>query len=219
MKIHHHPDDATLLSYAAGSLPEALSAVVATHIAMCPRCRREVAEMELLGGVILEGLEASPVGTARREGAGAMLRESGGFDPRLVAPDHQARNGLPGPLGRLVGCSLADISWKRLGFGVWHYPLALSGESGGDLRLLKVAPGRVMPEHGHSGSELTLLLDGSYRDEIGEFGVGDVADLDDEVEHSPVSHPQTGCICLIASEGRARFKGVLARMVQPLTGM
>ncbi len=218
MKINHHPDDATLLSFAAGSLPEALSAVVATHIAMCPICRQQVREMEFLGGVILDGLEASPVASVRREGMGALLRDAGGFEPGRYA-GLETQSDLPGPLGRLVGCDLADIPWKRLGFGVWHYPLALSGESGGDLRLLKVGPGRVMPEHGHSGSELTLLLDGSYRDEIGEFGVGDVADLDDEVEHSPVSHPETGCICLIASEGRARFKGVLARMVQPLTGL
>ncbi len=218
MKIHHHPDDATLLSYAAGALPEALSAVVATHLAMCPRCQHEVREMELLGGVILQGLEGSSVQRASHGGIAASLSVMEGSD-RSDNSDGEVRAGLPGPLGRLVGLDLSDIPWKRLGFGVWHYPLPLSGESGGDLRLLKVGPGRVMPEHGHSGSELTLLLDGSYRDEFGEFGVGDVADLDDEVEHSPVSHPQTGCICLIASEGRARFKGVLARMVQPLTGM
>ncbi len=218
MKIHHHPDDATLLSYAAGALPQSLSAVVATHLAMCPRCRHEVREMEQLGGVMLEGLEGSGVVRSTQAGLAPRTMDLGDFD-RAGEIAVEERVGLPGPLGRLVGLDLADIPWRRLGFGVWHYPLPLAGEAGGDLRLLKVGPGRVMPEHGHSGSELTLLLEGSYRDEIGEFRVGDVADLDDEVEHSPVSHPQTGCICLIASEGRARFKGVLARMVQPLTGM
>ena len=46
MTITHHLDDATLMSFAAGALPAALSAVAAAHVAMCPRCRREVAALE-----------------------------------------------------------------------------------------------------------------------------------------------------------------------------
>ncbi|MEM1371048.1 MAG: cupin domain-containing protein [Pseudomonadota bacterium] len=127
---------------------------------------------------------------------------------------------LSGPLARTLGPHLDNIAWKRLGFGVWHYPITLQGHAPGDLRLLKVGPGQVMLEHGHGGSELTMLLRGSYRDEVGHFQVGDVADLDDEIEHSPVSNEATGCICLIARERKAKFKGLFARMVlQPLTGI
>ena len=42
MSITHHPDDSTLMSYAAGSLPAALAVVVAAHLSVCPRCREEV---------------------------------------------------------------------------------------------------------------------------------------------------------------------------------
>ena len=45
MTITHHLDDATLMSFAAGSLPAALSAVAAAHVAMCARCRHEIAKL------------------------------------------------------------------------------------------------------------------------------------------------------------------------------
>ena len=50
MTITHHLDDATLMSFAAGALPAALAAVAAAHADMCPRCRREIAALERLGG-------------------------------------------------------------------------------------------------------------------------------------------------------------------------
>lgn len=195
------------MAYAAGSLPEALSAVVYAHLRVCSRCRSALADMELLGGALLEDLD----GFGLERHASSSLEKSTLDVGNVARAEH--------PLADYLSGDLDDLPWRRLGLGVWHVPLPLSHDAGGDLRLLKVAPGQVMPEHGHGGSELTLLLAGSYRDEIGEFRAGDVADLDDEVEHTPVADPKTGCICLIASEERARFKGVLARIVQPLTGL
>ena len=67
---------------------------------------------------------------------------------------------------------------------MWDHPLPLAGA--GKLRLLKVAPGHGIPEHGHGGAELTLVLRGSFHDETGRYARGDVADLDETVEHQPV---------------------------------
>ena len=65
MTITHHLDDATLMSFVAGALPAALSAVAAAHADMCPRCRREVATMERLGGAVMADL--APVAIERAE--------------------------------------------------------------------------------------------------------------------------------------------------------
>jgi putative transcriptional regulator len=216
MKITHHPDDATLMSYAAGSLPEALSAVVCTHVSMCPACAREVRTLERIGCAMLERLEpAAVVSGAPLVALRAM--EADDVGAAKTVPDPAAD--VPMPLRRLVGPRIDEIRWRRLGMGVWHLPLPLSRSGEGDLRLLRVAPGQGMPEHGHGGAELTLILRGSYRDRIGDYRVGDVADLDDEVEHKPIADSETGCICIIASERRARFKGLFGRIVQPLTGI
>ena len=217
MAIIHHADDATLMSYAAGTLPEALGAVVASHVAMCPRCRADVAGMERLGAVMLSALPPVPVGPAPARPAEAKGPDCDEGDHVLAAIERAGD--IPAPLSRIVGSDLSSIQWKRLGLGVWHLPLALSEGAKGDLRLIKVAPGQAMPEHGHGGSELSLILAGSYTDAIGRFGAGDLADLDEDVEHKPMADRDTGCICLIASEEKARFKGLFARIVQPFVGL
>jgi putative transcriptional regulator len=215
MTIRHHPDISTLMSCAAGSQPEAIAAVMAAHISMCPACAAELRKLEEIGAALFEGLEPS---TVTRSAPVAAARSGEGMDARTVA----ARAGggdVPAPLVALVGPRLAGIPWKKLAPGVWHYPLPLSEGAEGDLRLLKVAPGKALPEHGHGGTELTLLLEGSYHDKVGEFRTGDVADLDEDVEHQPIADKDTGCICLVASERKARFKSFFARLVQPLIGI
>jgi putative transcriptional regulator len=209
MTITHHLDDATLMSFAAGALPAALSAVAAAHADMCPRCRREVAAMERLGGAVMGDL--SPVAFERTEPQQPLSMPAGMRDLSQAAA---AGNGeIPRPIARLLGGGLDAVSWRWLGPGVWDHALPLTGA--GKLRLLKVAPGRSVPEHGHGGAELTLVLRGSFHDETGRYARGDVADLDETVEHQPVTDPGGDCICLIASEKPERFRGLVARLLQP----
>jgi putative transcriptional regulator len=216
MSITNHPDPSTLMSYAAGSLTEALSVVVCAHVAMCPTCAREVRMLESVGGALMERL--TPVSVMRPLPIMAMRAAEADAAGSAVPPVDRAAD-VPAPLQRIVGPSIDDIRWRRLGMSVWHVPLQLSRPGEGDLRLLRVAPGQAMPEHGHGGAELTLILRGSYRDALGDYRRGDVADVDSEIEHRPIADPDTGCICIIASEQRARFKSLFGRIVQPLTGM
>jgi len=213
MTILHHPDGSTLMSFAAGALPEALSAVVAAHGVLCEDCRREIATMNRLGGAVMGAAEEEPLLDTRGLTADAA--------PGLPEALPRAKRGqeVGATLVRVLAHDFSAVRWRRLGLGVWHMPLDLSDKSSGDLRLIKVAPGQAMPDHGHGGSELTLILNGRYTDEVGTFALGDLADLDGDVEHMPVSCPKEGCICLIASERPAKFKGLFARMVQPFIGM
>lgn len=215
--IKRHLDAATMLSFAAGTLSESLAAVVAAHIAICPECRDELADIELLGEALLMGMPCD------REGRMAAPRRPS--DPlstlvrSAVAPLDATADLLPAPIIRTYGLTFSTIPWRRLGPGVWHHRLALRDPDDSDLRLLKIAAGRKMPEHGHGGTELTLVIDGVYADESGSFARGDVQDVDEGHEHSPVADPDVGCVCLIASERPARFKGLLGRFVHPLTGL
>lgn len=213
--IMRHPDPATLMGFAAGSLAEPLAAVVAAHLDMCEACRGEVADLELLGGVLVAN--AGPP----RDGAATTVIPVRPIDRAAEAiVRHADPTGLlPAPLASAFRLSFSTIPWKRLGPGVWHHRLPLSAGVAGDLRLLKIGPGRVMPDHGHGGAELTLVLDGAYSDETGAYRRGDMQDVDETVEHTPVADKQAGCICLIASEKPARFKGLVGRLMQPWTGM
>jgi putative transcriptional regulator len=207
MTITHHLDDATLASFAAGALPAALSAVAAGHIAMCPRCRHELARAERIGGALLAALD--PAALARTEPQVPALSPAAGT--------RAAQGELPPNLQALVG-DLDQVRWRWIGPGIWHRPLPVQGE--GSLHLIKAAPGASVPEHDHRGGELTLVLRGALSDATGRYGPGDVADLDVEAaHHKPEADAVLGCICLLASEAPARFHGLLARLMQPYHGL
>ena len=98
-------------------------------------------------------------------------------------------------------------------------PITLSDGAQSSLRLLRIKKGRKVPEHGRNGQEMTMILQGAYEDEIGHFGVGDVADLDVDIEHQPVVVSEEDCICLAATEAPTRFKGLAGRIMQPFVGI
>src|ERR1700761_5783259 len=54
--IKHHPDDALLLTLAAGSLGAGPALLVASHLEVCDDCRERLYDLEALGGVLLEDL-------------------------------------------------------------------------------------------------------------------------------------------------------------------
>jgi putative transcriptional regulator len=208
MTIRHHLGTETLMSFAAGSLPNALAAVAGAHIALCRQCRDELVWFERIGGALLEGLPPLPL---RRE------------KPSLPPPAPQAPHptephggNAANPILRLADEDFQSVAWRRIGIGLWHHPL-LRGS--GTLQLIKAAPGASVPAHGHAGPELTLILRGALRDVTGSYGKGDVADLDEEIAHTPVADRDHGCLCAVANAVPTRFHSLLARLLQPWHGL
>jgi putative transcriptional regulator len=196
--INRHPDATTLMSFAAGSLSEPLAAGVAAHAAMCSGCRHELRDMELIG---TELLRVMPGRTAYGAVPAMPDKPQGPVPPAGRSPAPRARvDRLPAPLAHRYGLDFDDIPWRPLAPGVWHCRLALSPGLEGDLRLFKIAAGCKIPMHGHGGMEITVVLDGAFADESGEYRRGDVLDLDEETAHEPVADEELGCICLIGSE-------------------
>lgn len=216
MTIRHHPDVSTLMSCSAGSQPEANAAVVSSHLAVCPKCRKDVGRMAEIGVALFDRLKPVDMTLALDL---PTLRSREADTPSSKAITANSSGDVPLPLTGLLGTSLDTVPWKRLSPGVWHHQIELSPGAKGALHLLKVAPGTKLPRHGHDGEELTLVLKGSYRDAGDVFRAGDISDLDDQTEHEPVADDETGCICLIATERPLKFKGLVARLFQPLTGM
>jgi len=204
------------MSYAAGSLDEAFATVVATHLASCAECRSRLRETEEIGGNLLEAIDAVPLDAAAFERAMSKLNEP--VEQTLDEPE-QRKPSLSRPLARLVGGGLDDVAWKTVAPGVAMHRLPTSKAARGSLTLLKIAPGKKIPEHGHGGTEITLVLTGSYRDAFGRFGPGDVADLDENIEHQPMVDSSEPCICLVATEAPTRFKSFFGRLFQPLVGI
>jgi len=218
----HHLSADTLMAFSAGTLAAPIAAVVACHLEYCAACRDRLREMNMLGSLLLEKVNGTPVSvrtlaTARYK-AETIVRETP-VHTTARRPLTMAPNGMPSALKRYTGLDLETIPWKWLAPGIQHHRIPLPEGSTGDLRLLKIKPGKKLPEHGHGGMELTLILKGAYTDCVGRFQPGDVADLDEEIEHQPIADETEGCICLAATERPARYKGPIARLFQPFVGM
>ncbi|MEL6226292.1 MAG: cupin domain-containing protein [Pseudomonadota bacterium] len=112
---------------------------------------------------------------------------------------------IPRTLRHVLGSNLDDVPWIQVAPRIEQHILPLSSGAGGDLRVLRLAPGGQIPEHGHRGEELSLVLRGSCHDHIGTYSVGDFMDLDDETRHAVVADAESGCIVIIASEVEPEF--------------
>ncbi|GFE66319.1 ChrR family anti-sigma-E factor [Litoreibacter roseus] len=211
--INHHLTDQLLLSYAAGTLPEAFSLVLATHISMCDECRARLGAFETVGGAMLE---ASVDNATEVDLASTLKLIAGGpKDPILVKPLAQKRESrvFPQALTNYVGGDLASVKWRSVGMGVRQSILKTSGEA--TVRLLHIPAGCAVPDHGHRGLELTLVLQGAFRDETDRFARGDIEVANEDMEHTPVAEEGMDCICLAATDAPLRFNGIVPRIAQP----
>jgi putative transcriptional regulator len=214
--ITHHLDDATILAFAAGTIGEAHGIIAASHIAVCNHCRANLRAAESLGGEVLASQEGAGVTDVCRAATLASLDLLPAKTPRLK----MAPSDLPPAIARILGeGGLDKIKWhkKAPGVAVCDVPMAKGDKT--HLKFLRIGTGRAMPGHGHGGEELTLILKGSYRDHMGRFSAGDVADLDENVEHQPVVDSLEDCICVVATEAPTKFKSFWARLAQPFIGI
>lgn len=220
--IRHHLSDALIHGHAAGTLPEAFGLIVATHVSLCDTCRARVLAAEAVGGAVLEGTEAEMAPGAleaclARLGAQDGQAPSGApvrARPAVRRPEGAPLGALPAPLADYIGGNLSAVRWTSLGMGVRQAILPTSKRA--SARLLYIPAGQAVPDHGHRGQELTLVLQGAFRDETDRFGPGDVEIAGEELNHKPVAEAGMDCICLAATDAPLRFKDWLPRMLQPL---
>lgn len=209
MSPDHHPSHALLIDYAAGAMREAGAVVIASHLTLCPQCRQIVSMAEGIGGGLIDDLAPE----ALRQGAlDATLRRLDEAVPAMPATPRYVD--VPAPLAVYLDREMEALPWKRLTDGIWQH-LLLTEQDGGKLRLYRIAPETALPEHGHGGQELTMILTGAYRDELGRFGAGDVADLSEEIVHRPVAEAAGECIALALNARPIRPTSLLARLVMP----
>lgn len=210
MTIGHHLPDDLLLAYAAANLGEAWSLVAATHLSLCPVCRRREAHFAAIGGAALEDFKPASVADTALADCLARLDDEPAEMRTELAP--AVRSVLPRPLRDYAGGDADGLAWSFVGPGLRQYVLALKG--GPQARLLHVREGMALPEHGHRGLELTLVLMGSFSEGGQEFRRGDIAVADEEVEHVQVIGRGGPCICLTVTDAPLVFHGWLPRLAQ-----
>ena len=206
-QITHHIPERMLVAYASGTLERPFALVVAAHVSLCQDCRANLGAHEAVGGSVLDAQPVEALAPGCKEAILAKLDTP--YEPE---PVYRRSGAYPGPVMAALKGRLPR--WKSVGKGVRQD--ILHSDQTGSVRLLYIPPGQAVPDHGHSGLELTLVLRGAFRDETGRFGVGDLGVADDDLEHTPVAEEGAPCICLAATEAPLRFKGLLPRILQPI---
>jgi putative transcriptional regulator len=208
--IKHHLTDDILMGYSAGTLPEAFNLMVATHLSLCDTCRAHLEGFDAVGGALLEDDVNTVVQMDENSFAATMSLIAGGA-PDSIIVTHPTGT-LPAPLQDYAGGDLSAIKWKPVGMGVKQAILPTSSDA--SARLLFIPAGAAMPDHGHQGTEMTMVLQGAFQDEGGYFARGDVEVADADHVHTPTADINEDCICLAVSDAPLEFKGILPRIVQ-----
>lgn len=201
--IRHHPSDAMLMAYVAGTLPAPHAIVVRTHLVLCHTCRTTARLGTDLGGALIEDAPPAAMGPDALEHTLAGLADTVPSEPPLRVP-----------------VTLADFAtgrWWWIGKGIRFMPLMPRDRDDARLDLIRVAPGTALPAHGHTGSEVTFVLAGAFTDKTGDYRVGDFAEGDASLDHQPIA--ESDCYCLIATAGRLRPESRLVRLILPMVGL
>ena len=212
--------DEWLVSYAAGGLNEGQALMVATHTEFHPELQGKLQQAEDIGGVMLEDLEPSAIDDNSLASVLDMIDELPSFDSTddTTSP-LQADRTLPPSLFHYLGKNLQDLQWQTMGPGMRQVQL-WSGAKGEKLWLLKAKGGTNIPAHDHRGTEMTLVLTGSYHVGDQQFKPGFVELADADLEnHQPVIDEGEECICLVVTEAPIRLHSLIARMAQPFIGL
>ncbi len=208
--IKHHLTDDLLMAYAAGTLPEAFDLMVATHLSLCDRCRAAAESYNIIGGEVLEDQAEMPTMSEDCLAATMALISQGAPTPKPAQP---ACSVLPAPLQDYVGGDVNAIRWRPIGMGVKQAILPTTRES--TARLLFIPAGSAVPDHSHHGTELTMVLQGAFSDEVDHFARGDVEIADQDLHHMPVADISADCICLAVTDAPLKFTKLMPRLFQP----
>jgi putative transcriptional regulator len=210
--IRHHAPDELLLDYAAGVLPEGPALAVALHVALDPGSRRLVHRLRGVGGELFDrDPGAADMGEAALEEALARL-DGLSRDDAPVAPAAQSDfEWAPAALRPY----LRGKTWRRAFGGFDEIRLDLHGDAH-RVSVLRLAPGQGLPLHRHVANEYTVVLQGGYTDNTGNYRVGDFAMGPGAQEHRPIADPGDPCIALIALEKPIVLTGFWGRLFNPL---
>lgn len=219
-EIRHHLTDALLMGYCAGTLPEGFNLVVATHISLCDECRARMYEFDNLGGEVVadtspEALSDNSLNmTLDMIEAGDIAQQASDLlTPPTFAAPKKATDIFPSPLQDYVGGDLNAVKWRKVGGGVQQ--AILNTDRSATVRLLRIPAGTAVPDHGHRGTELTLVLQGAFHDETDHFKTGDIEVANEDLDHQPVAENGQDCICLAATDAPLRFHSWIPRIAQP----
>ena len=212
----YHPTPEQLEGFAQGTLAPGMNVVISAHVELCPVCRKSVSELEEAASE--EWLRSTPDRRASSINFSAMIdsivdhpqikgdRTTADSVSEIHMLDHSVT--LPRALAKVASDGLV---WRQLAGGINQATVTLDGQT--QCEFLYMKPGSQVPVHKHQGNEVTLVLDGSFEDELGHYKSGDFVVRTAKDLHRPAS--EEGCLCFAVMDSPLTFTKGLARLLNP----
>ncbi|MEZ8786278.1 ChrR family anti-sigma-E factor [Vibrio splendidus] len=230
--IKHHPNAAILKDFVDGTLADSVSLIVSSHVELCEHCQQQVS---MLTAQAADSVFESDTSVFESDTSGlqlsdsemdAFLSDDGEFDfdaiAQITADSSQAIEVTPEvqqvtvadttfTIPRALN-SVARKDWMNLG-KISRARLDFDDEAH-HTSLLHIDKDGQVPCHTHKGFEITLLLEGSFEDEMGVYNKGDFIWLDGDHTHQPAT--KEGCVCLTVSSDALYFTKGVSQLFNPL---
>ena len=212
--INFHPDSNLMSEYSAGSLPLAQSACVSIHLNYCNSCQRQSQRLQQVGSGLFERLSPQQVDDSLLDSVLARLDEEPTLTYGSDGHSQESEYSYPALVQRLMAGDYADLEWKRVS-GDLQVSQLRTGDRDHEFALYHIKAGGSIPQHTHRGTELTLVLEGSFSDEAGVYHRGDFLIRDAEDKHSPTAAMTADCVCIGVLDAPIRFTGWKFRLLNP----
>ena len=203
-----HPNPELLVEYTSGALSIAPAISITTHLQFCDQCSQLTQSLTEIGGEFLNDSEAIPVSENLLETVLACLDEPSDFNESLVERPKISTDDVVQALPNYVRQFLSEpLAWRFLSPSLKTAAISV-GEEVHELALHKIKAGGKVPEHGHRGREITVVLKGSFSDEDGVYSPGDFLVREVGEVHRPFAAQNDECICLSVLEAPIELTGI-----------
>ncbi|MFT4887656.1 MAG: putative transcriptional regulator [Pseudohongiellaceae bacterium] len=213
-----HPSLQLLTEFSQGSLSVGMSVALSAHVELCEICRERSNDLEskaVESWMQISEKSKTPDFTSMMS---AIIEQSQitTSAPTTKSEDNSVNEmhmlnhsvALPHVLAKAASQGLV---WKKLAGGINQAQVALDNET--QCEFIYMTPGSQVPVHRHQGSEVTLVLDGSFSDELGHYKASDFMVRTKENLHRPTS--EEGCLCFAVLDSPLTFTKGLARLMNP----
>jgi putative transcriptional regulator len=210
-----HAPLALVQAAASGALGPGASIAMSIHAQHCSQCAARMAELDSVGGAFLESQ-----GDVSFDVEASLAQVLDRLDAPRREPAYSAEvMAAPEVLRPAFASALERGRWAYAGPGLRTLDLEMPGAKAfAELpQMLKIEPGYGAPQHGHGAMELTLVLEGAFRDETGVYGPGDLAVAMNSLTHRPVAEPGQTCLAYAVSHAPMKFTGLLGLAQRLLT--
>ncbi len=212
MAIRFHPKPEILIKYASGHLSSAYAMAVELHTKFCVGCSNHVTELENIGGKLLNSSQNSSVTTGFDE----LMLKIDNLDKETNKPIETGH--IPADINtimQLAKTSGRKRNWKPITSKISNLAVDL-GNKDYDVNLIKIKAGSKVPAHTHKGTEVTVVINGSFKDAYGDYNVGDFLIRDASYNHSPTA--DVDCICFAVTDAPLHYTGLFGPFINWFAG-